>query len=282
MVFKKIKYFLTMIDFGHSLFVLPFAYLGAFLAARGVPDLYALLWITVAMVSARTAALGLNRVIDRHIDARNPRTANWVLPRGLISLWSVKAVIVLSLTVLLWAAYQLNSLCFKLAPLAVAVLVLYSYTKRFTWACHLWLGASVAMGPVGGWLAITGQWDVAALLLGGAVALWVAGFDIMYACQDEEFDRQEGIFSIPGRFGTRLALEIAAWFHTLTVLLLLAAGFYLKLHWPYYVGIAAAVLILRYEHRLVQPHDLSKMDTAAFKLNRYVSAIVFIFALLSF
>lgn len=278
----KVKYFLTMIDFGHSLFVLPFAYLGAFMAARGVPDLYNLLWITVAMVSARTAALGLNRLIDRHIDARNPRTADWILPRGLISLWSVRVVIIISLVVLLWAAYRLNTLCFKLAPLAVIVLVLYSYTKRFTWACHLWLGGGVAMGPVGGWLAVTGQWDVAALLLGGAVALWVAGFDIMYACQDEEFDRQEGIFSIPGCFGTRLALEIAAWFHTLTILLLLAVGFYLGLHWPYYVGIAVAVLILRYEHRLVQPDDLSKMDTAAFKLNRYVSTIVFIFALLSF
>lgn len=277
----KFKNFLVMIDFGHSLFALPFAYLGAFLAESGIPPLADLGWITLAMVSARTAALGLNRMIDRHLDARNPRTANWILPRGLVKLPVVVAAIVVSIILLLVAAAQLNRLCLMLAPLAVAVLVVYSYTKRFTWACHLILGLAVGMGPAGAWLAVTERLEMPALLLWLAVALWVAGFDIMYACQDEVFDRLEGLYSIPARFGTPRALEIAAWFHTITILLLLAVGFRLDLRWPFFVGVVIAAAILRFEHRLVAPDDFSRMNTAAFKLNRFVSIIVFIFALLS-
>lgn len=277
----KTKYFLQMIDIWHSLFALPFAYLGAFLAARGTPTLHQLGWITLAMISARTAALGLNRLIDRRIDAKNPRTANWILPRGLVKTPAVVTAIIVSLALLMVSASQLNDLCLKLAPLAVVVLVGYSYTKRFTWTANVILGLAIAMGPLGAWLAVTGYLETPAVLLSLAVALWIAGFDTMYACQDENFDRLEGLHSIPARFGTARALDIAAWFHTMTILLLLAVGFGMGLKFPYYLGVIIAALILRYEHRLVGPDDLSKMHTAAFRLNRYVSSIIFVFAWLS-
>ncbi|NPV92227.1 MAG: UbiA family prenyltransferase [Firmicutes bacterium] len=271
-----------MIDIGHSLFALPFAYLGALLAARGIPTLHQLAWITLAMVSARTAALGLNRLIDRHIDARNPRTADWILPRGLVRLPVVVVAIVVSFLVMLYSAAQLNELCLKLAPLAVIALTAYSYTKRFTWTANVILGLTIGLGPVGAWLAVSPRLEVTPLLLWLAVGLWIAGFDTMYACQDENFDLVEGLHSIPARFGTAKALDIAAWFHTMTVLLLLAVGFKMGLGWPYYIGVVIAALVLRFEHRLVSADDLSRMHTAAFGINRYVSAILLLFALLSY
>ncbi|NPV26343.1 MAG: UbiA family prenyltransferase [Firmicutes bacterium] len=279
MGWNKVVIFLRLIDFEHTLFALPFAYLGAFLAVGGVPTAHDFWWITAAMVGARTAALALNRLIDRHIDARNPRTANWILPRGLIGLPVVYLAIVLSLALLFIAAAHLNPLCLKLAPAAVFVLVIYSYTKRFTWACHLVLGFAIGLGPVGSWIAITARFDWPAILLGAAVALWVAGFDAMYACQDEEFDRQEGLYSLPARFGTARTLQITAGFHLFTVLLLVAVGVTLGLGWLYYMGVGIAAGVLIYEHLLVSPGDLSKMNTAAFRLNRYVSTIIFVFTL---
>ncbi|MCR4400361.1 MAG: putative 4-hydroxybenzoate polyprenyltransferase, partial [Syntrophomonadaceae bacterium] len=213
----KVRAFFTMIDFQHTVFGLPFAYLGAFLAASGLPSLRQLAWITVAMVGARTAALCLNRVIDREIDARNPRTAEWVLPRGALQVSTAWVAVAVSLAVLLLAAAQLNPLCLALSPLAVAVLWGYSYTKRFTCWCHLVLGMAVGMGPVGGWMAITGSLDWRPAILGLAVAFWIAGFDTMYACQDIEFDRAEGLCSLPARFGALGALRLARGFHLLTV-----------------------------------------------------------------
>lgn len=279
MGWNKVVTFLRLIDFEHTLFALPFAYLGAFLAVGGLPTAHDFWWITAAMVGARTAALGLNRLIDRHIDARNPRTAGWILPRGLIGLPTVYLAIIFSLALLFIAAAQLNPLCLKLAPAAVFVLFIYSYMKRFTWACHLVLGFAIGLGPVGSWIAITGQFAWPPILLGGAVAFWVAGFDAMYACQDEEFDRQEGLYSLGARFGTATALKITAGWHFLTVLLLTGTGVLMDLGLIYYLGVAIAAGILVYEHRLVGPGDLSKMNTAAFRLNRYVSTMIFIFAL---
>jgi 4-hydroxybenzoate polyprenyltransferase len=250
--------------------------LGAFLAVGGIITAYDFWWITLAMVAARTAALSLNRLIDRHLDAQNPRTAGWILPQGLVPLGAVWGSIGVSLALLFWAASKLNPLCIQLAPLAVVVLVGYSYTKRFTWTCHLILGLAIGMGPLGAWIAITGGVTWTPILIGLAVALWIAGFDMMYACQDEEFDRREGLFSVPARFGTPATLKISAGLHLLTMLLLMGVGIIQGLGWLYYVGIGVAGLILSYEHWLITPNDLSKMHTAAFRLNRYVSLIIFI------
>lgn len=272
----RVGYFLRMIDIGHSLFALPFAYLGAFLAVGGLVSAHDFWLITIAMVAARTAALSLNRLIDRHLDARNPRTANWILPQGLVPLSAVWASIGVSFGLLFWAAAKLNPLCIKLAPLAVAVLVAYSYTKRFTWTCHLILGLAIGMGPLGAWIAITESLAWTPVLIGLAVAFWIAGFDMMYASQDENFDRQEGLYSMPARFGVPATFNISAGLHLLTVLLLIGVGMIQGLGWLYYCGIGTAVTILIYEHWLVTPDDLSKMHTAAFRLNRYVSLIIFI------
>ena len=197
---NKIKYFLDLIDFEHTLFGLPFAFLGACLAAGGIPSLNKIIWITIAMIGARTAALCLNRLIDYDFDKANPRTAKWVLPSGKLSKNPVWGVTLIFLALLFWAAYQLNWLCFILAPAAVAALVFYSYAKRFTWWCHLILGLTIGLGPIGSWIAITGAIDSRSFLLGLAVAAWIAGFDTMYACQDISFDRKQGLYSIPARF----------------------------------------------------------------------------------
>ncbi|MGI6648508.1 MAG: UbiA-like polyprenyltransferase [Bacillota bacterium] len=276
----RIGYFLRMVDIGHTLFALPFAYLGAFLAAGGIHTLTDLWWITVAMVGARTAALCLNRMIDRHIDARNPRTAGWILPQRLVSLSAVWGSIFVSFFLMLWAAAKLNPLCVKLAPLAVMVLVIYSYTKRFTWTCHLILGLAIGLGPLGAWIAITESIAWTPVLVYLAVAFWIAGFDMMYACQDEEFDRQEGLYSVPARFGTPATLRISTILHGLTICLLIGVGVIQGLGWLYYIGIGIAATILCYEHWLITPNDLSKMHTAAFQLNRYVSLILFVFTLI--
>ncbi|MGI6488596.1 MAG: UbiA family prenyltransferase [Syntrophomonadaceae bacterium] len=276
MVWNKIYQFLRMIDFGYTVFGLPFAYLGAFLAIKGIPTLSQLLWITVAMIGARTAALCLNRLIDREIDRRNPRTSHWVMARGGLPAGAVWAAVFFNLALLFLAASQLNMLCVKLAPLAVLVLWGYSYTKRFTWWCHLILGLAIGMGPIGAWIAVTGTLDWQPFVLGLAVACWIAGFDTMYACQDVEFDRREGLYSIPARFGVAGALRFARGFHVMTVTFFLLAGLVLGLGWWYYAGIAFAAAILVYEHSLVHPQDLSLVNVASFKVNRYVSLVMFI------
>lgn len=279
MIWTKLWAFLRMIDFGYTIFGLPFAYLGAFLAVRGIPSLHQLVWITLAMIGARTAALCLNRLIDREIDRRNPRTSNWVMARGELPVNLVWATVVAGLVLLFVAAFQLNMLCVKLAPLAVVVLWVYSYTKRFTWWCHLILGLAIGIGPVGSWIAVTGTLDWQPLLLWLAVGFWVGGFDTMYACQDIDFDRKEGLYSIPARFGVNGALLFARVFHILTVVCLILAGLALELGGWYYAGVVFAAGVLVYEHSLVHPDDLSLVNTASFKVNRYVSLILFLAAL---
>lgn len=271
----KLKLFLQMIDFKHTLFGLPFAYLGAFLAVMGMPDLKDLWWITVAMISARTAALCLNRLIDREIDRANPRTKDWVMASGKLSARKVWIAVFIFFALLFYSAYQLNLLCVKLAPLAVAVLWIYSYTKRFTWWCHLILGLAIGMGPIGSWIAITGSFDFEPFLLGLAVAFWIGGFDIMYACQDIEFDRRYGLKSIPARFGEEGALKFSAFFHVLTIVFFVLNGLLFSLGFYYYLGIIFAAFVLLYEHRLVKPGNLEKVNLASFVINRYVGLIIF-------
>jgi 4-hydroxybenzoate polyprenyltransferase len=280
MDWTRLSRFLNLIDFQHTIFGLPFAYLGAFFALPGFPGWSKILWITVAMVSARTAALCMNRAIDVKIDRQNPRTSDWSLASGEFSLKLAWVVAILSLIVLGLASWQLNPLCLKLAPLAILALWGYSYTKRFTWWCHLCLGLAIGIGPTGGWVAVTGVWDWQPVLLTLAVAFWIAGFDTMYACQDIEFDRREGLYSIPGRFGARGALAFARCFHVLTLVCFVAAGLVLGLGWPYFMGVAFAGAILLYEHSLVSADNLALVNFAAFKVNRYVSLTVFIMALL--
>ena len=281
---RKFKIFLEMIKFEHTVFALPFAYLGAMLAARyttgGFPTARQLFWITLAMVGARTAAMSLNRLIDRHIDARNPRTAQRAIPSGLLGVAEVYVYAVLSFLLLAVSAYQLNMLALKLMPIAVVVLVFYSYTKRFTWACHLVLGLALGLAPVGAWIGITGAWAWPPVLLGLGVMAWVAGFDVVYACQDVEFDRREGLYSIPAVFGLTRGLEISVLFHILAPLFFIAVGALMPLHWLYYTGVGVAVVLLYRQHRIVSASDLSKVGIAFFNLNGYLSVLLFVFSLL--
>ncbi len=280
---KRVRQFAEMIRFEHTVFALPFAYLGAFLADRGLPSGWQLLWITLAMVGARTAAMALNRLIDKQIDARNPRTANRALPRGLIKTYEVYLYIAASWALLLVAAWQLNPLhlavplTVKLMPVAVFILTIYPYTKRFTWTCHLVLGVADGLAPVGAWIGITGRMEFPALLLGLVVTTWVAGFDVIYACQDYEFDRQEGIYSIPALFGIKKALIASALLHLITVLFLGWAGLVLNMGWFYWLGLLFAGVLLVYEHSLVSPTDLSKLGAAFFNMNGILSVLVFAF-----
>lgn len=277
---NKVKVFAEMIKFEHTIFALPFAYMGAFLAQKGIPSVYHLFWITLAMVGARTAAMSLNRLIDRHIDARNPRTAERAIPKGLLSVTEVWGYVVVSFVLLFLSAYMLNPLCVKLMPIAVFFLVIYSYMKRISWTCHLVLGIALGLAPAGSWVAIRGSFDLPAVILGFAVTFWVAGFDIIYACQDYDFDRQAGIHSIPARFGLTNALVIAKGMHIIAPLLLLGVAVLLKLGWLYLIGLVIAAVILYYEHRLVKPNDLSKLNAAFFNMNGILSVVMFIFAVL--
>ncbi|MCF6095338.1 putative 4-hydroxybenzoate polyprenyltransferase [Microaerobacter geothermalis] len=281
---NKLRIILEMIKFEHTIFALPFAYMGAVLGSIVVNDIWPtwgqIGWITLAMVGARSAAMALNRLIDRRIDAKNPRTKNRAIPAGLVSLTEVLLFIVVSFVLLFWSAYQLNMLAVKLLPVAVFFLVFYSYTKRFTWTCHLILGISIGLAPLGGWVATTGQIDMVSLILFVTVALWTAGFDVIYACQDVEFDRREGLHSIPSRFGIPLGLKIARWFHVLTFIGLFILFYMAELSWWYFAGMIIAGFILVYEHLLVKPTDLSKLNTAFFTMNGVLSVLVFFFTLL--
>jgi len=284
MSLRKLKIILEMIKFEHSLFALPFAFMGAVLGniviEKTWPTWMEIFWVTVAMVGARSAAMSLNRVIDRFIDAKNPRTANRAIPSGLISIAEVVAFIAVSFAVLFIAAFQLNDLAVKLLPLAVLVLVLYSYTKRFTWLCHFVLGVAIGFGPLGGWVATTGQVDGVGLLLFASVLFWTAGFDIIYACQDSEFDREEGLFSLPSRFGIANALRVARICHLLTFIGLVSLYAVADLSIWFLVGVLISGAILIYEHSLVKPTDLSKLDVAFFNMNGILSVVMFAFTMI--
>ena len=263
-----------MIRFSHTLFALPFAILGALFAARGLPEAMPLVWILVAMVAARSAAMAFNRLVDLPFDARNPRTAGRALPRKQLSGSFVAGFILASAAALVFAAAMLNRLALLLSPVALAIVFLYSYMKRFTWGTHFFLGLSLACAPVGAWVAIRGTIAGVPLLLGLAVLLWVAGFDIIYACQDVEFDRGEPLHSIPKRFGVARALWISAALHAGMVILLAGLFRHLELGILSLAGLAAVTVLLAYEHSLVRPADLSRVDAAFFSINGWISILL--------
>ncbi len=269
-----------MIKFSHSIFALPFALSGAALAAAQVGiRLDQVGWIIAAMVGARSAAMGFNRLVDRRIDAANPRTRNRELPRGVVSPLAVALFVMLSGGILIWAAWELNPLCFYLSPLVLVVIFFYSLTKRFTWASHLVLGLCLGGAPVGAWIAVTGHFDLAPILLGLAVLSWVAGFDVIYSCQDRDFDLRSGLHSIPASFGIARALQMARFLHLLSAVFLVAVGVVAQLHALYFLGIAAIAGLLFYEHRLVSPNDMSRMGTAFLTMNSTISTVYFVFTL---
>ncbi len=281
-IVESVKKLLDMIKFPHTVFALPFALTSAVIAARGIPDGRTLFWILVAMVGARSGAMAFNRYVDAEIDALNPRTKNRHIPKGEISKRAALVFAVISYGVFVFAAYNLNRLCFLLSPVAILITAGYSYTKRFTWASHMVLGLSLAIAPIGAWIAVKSNVEPPAVYLGLAVLFWVAGFDILYALQDIEFDRRYGLYSIPALLGVRNSIYLARFFHGLTVLFL----FLVKksapyLGFAYILGVIAAAGLLIYEHSLVKPDDLSKLDVAFFNMNGYISVTVFVFTLLS-
>ena len=272
---RSLKEFLQTIRVEHTIFALPFAYATLFLAEGGWPTLWNALWITVAMVTGRTVGMAANRVIDAEVDAKNPRTASRSIPAGRLRLSRAIGFTVAALAVFVLAVWQLHPVCRKLWPLVVAALVAYPYAKRVTPLAHLLLGLVYFMVPTSVWLAVTGELSAASVLLGVGAASWVAGFDIIYACQDVDVDRREGLHSIPADFGVARGLAIAFGFHLAFVACLLTAGWILDVGSWYYVGVALTTLLIGYEHRLVKPHDLSKVNAAFFTTNGIVSIALF-------
>jgi 4-hydroxybenzoate polyprenyltransferase len=278
---NRIRVVLEMIKFEHSVFALPFALTGALLAARasrhGWPTLWQVLWIVVAMVAARSAAMTMNRIVDLRYDRENPRTSKRALATGDLSVSFAWLFTIIAVGVFLVAAWQLNKLALELAPVALAILFFYSFTKRFTNWSHLFLGFALGISPAAAWIAVTGGLDLHILILCAAVTFWVGGFDVLYACQDVDYDRSAGLFSVPKRFGIARALLIARAMHVGVVALLvwLAASF--ALPWPAWVGIVVVAALLAYEHSLVKADDLSKLDAAFFAVNGYISLLFLLF-----
>jgi len=276
---KKIRLMLEMIKFEHTVFALPFAFTAALMAAGGLPTWRQLCWITLAMVGARSAAMGFNRWADRRYDAENPRTQSRALPMGFVSPKHVIAFTVCSSALLITAAYQLNQLAFYLSPVALVVMFFYSYTKRFTFLSHIFLGLAIAGAPLGAWIAITGRIEPPALVLGAAVVFWLTGFDVLYALQDIEFDRKAGLHSIPQRFGIKRSLWIARISHAITMAALFWLADLRPLNGFYRAGVFVSLCLIIYEHTLVRENDLSKLNMAFFNMNGYISITVFIFTL---
>jgi 4-hydroxybenzoate polyprenyltransferase len=282
---KQVRAFLDLIKFEHTIFALPFAYLGMVLAAGGLPTFQQFFWITVAMAAARTLGMSFNRLADRHIDARNPRTANRPIQTGKISVRAVTIGVIVSSLVLTVAAWQLGPLTLKLLPGAIVCLLGYAYAKRFTWLSHFLLGFTDGLAPMGAWAAVRGSLftlaDLPAWLLLFTVTFWIAGFDLIYACQDTEFDRRESLHSIPARWGNAVALRVARMCHVITVGLLSAIGLVMNLGPVYLIGVAIVAALLFYEHSLVRPNDLSKVNLAFFNVNGYISITIFVATLLA-
>jgi 4-hydroxybenzoate polyprenyltransferase len=274
---KKIRNYASLIRFSHTVFALPFALASIALAWPSHPvTLKIFLWILIAMVGARSAAMGFNRLADRRFDALNPRTQNWELPQGKVKVWEAMLLTVTASLVFVVAAFQLNIVCFVLSPLALAIVFFYSLTKRFTWASHLFLGLALSLAPMGAWLAVSGSpIDLTELVipffLGLGVLFWLAGFDVIYSLQDHAFDREQGLHSIPVRFGVARALKLSTFFHLCTVFFLGLVGVTARMGVVYWLGFAAITVILVWEHRIVKPNDLSRIGRAFFDFNAYVS-----------
>jgi 4-hydroxybenzoate polyprenyltransferase len=278
---NRIRTVLEMIKFEHSVFALPFALTGALLAARASrhtwPAPWQVVWIVVAMVAARSAAMTINRIVDLRYDRENPRTNKRALATGELSVSFAWLFTIIAVGVFLVAASQLNRLALELAPVALAILFFYSFTKRFTNWSHLFLGFALGISPAAAWIAVTGELDWRILILCAAVTLWVGGFDVLYACQDVDYDRRAGLFSVPKRFGIARALWIARTMHVAVVALLAWLAWTLMLPWPAWMGVVVVAALLAYEHSLVKANDLSKLDAAFFAVNGYISLLFLLF-----
>ena len=277
----KAHLFYEAVRFEHTLFALPFAYIGMFLAADGLPTLSQFIWITVAMVGARTIAMSSNRLIHRKEDAANPRTSRRHLPSGTLRAWEMGALMLASVGLFLYAASQLNGLSLILAPVAAIFVIAYSYAKYYTWGTHFVLGWADAIAPAGAWIGVAGTLGPEAVLLAFGVAMWIGGFDIVYACQDIDFDSKYGVHSIPRRFGVEAAFWWYRGMHLLTSASLLALGIWMELGYLYFIGWAIASVLLAFEQTLVKPHDLSKLQLAFFTINSYISATLLLFTSLA-
>jgi 4-hydroxybenzoate polyprenyltransferase len=269
--------FFRLVKFEHTVFALPFAYSGAFLAEARIPDFWTMFWITVVMVAARSLAMALNRLLDAGVDAENPRTSSRELPAGRLSRVQVWVFCLVSLGVLIFATFHLPVVTRYLWPLVVAPFVIYPLTKRWTWLCHLFLGATIGLGPVGAWVAVTGKVTWQPFLLGGAVAFWIAGFDIIYSCMDVEFDRSHGVHSIPADFSIGAGLWFTRAFHAAAVVLLAAVGGVTGMNWVYFLGVAVCAGLLFYENWVIRDRDLSKVGLAFMTMNSVLSICYLLF-----
>jgi 4-hydroxybenzoate polyprenyltransferase len=273
-IIERIAAILGMIKFPHTVFALPFAIMSAFLAAGGLPTGRQIFWIVMCMVGARSAAMSFNRIVDARYDAMNPRTAQREIPTGKLTIGQTAAFMAAMAALFLFSAYQLNRLAFMLSPVALAIILGYSYTKRFTDYSHFVLGLSLAIAPVGAWIAVREEFHIVPILLGLAVLLWTAGFDIIYACQDIEFDKRVGLYSLPKRLGTARALALAALLHCGMIVILMVVFLTAHLGTIFLAGIALVSLLLLYEHSIVKPHDLSRVNAAFFNVNGMVSLLL--------
>jgi 4-hydroxybenzoate polyprenyltransferase len=280
-MFKKIAILLEMIKFEHTVFALPFAFMGAFLAQRGVIDAVTFFWVVLAMVGARTAAMGFNRIVDREFDKKNPRTADRALPAEQVRLSEAWIMVIAASALFFFACYNLNKLTLQLSPFALTLTFFYSLTKRFTWFCHVVLGVALAFSPLGGWVAVTGSLADYPFILSAGVLLWVAGFDTVYACLDAEFDRQAGLYSLPARFGRKNAFRLAVIFHLVAFVLFTLTGVVSDLGIIYYIGIAITGAALFYQHLVVNPKDLSHIQLSFFTMNGLISLTLFVATWLS-
>ena len=278
---KKINEYGVLVMFSHTIFSLSFALISMLLAGNGKLNFRVIFWILVAFMSARTGANALNRVIDAEIDAKNPRTATRQLPQGLMNKKEILIFVVICFAIMVFAAWQLNTICFILSPIALFLMTIYSYTKRFTWMCHLVLGITSAAAPVGAWLAVTGKISLIPLAMGAANTLWVAGFDIIYGAQDYDFDTKNGIHSIPARFGVKNALHISSVFHVLAVIFLLMVGLLApQLGIIYYGGLLINMVLFVIQHRLVKPDNLTNVKIASYSINQVISIVFLVTGLL--
>lgn len=280
-MFRKIKALLEMIKFKHTVFALPFALMGSFLAARGIPGWKVFLWVIIAMVGARTCAMGFNRIADRKFDAANPRTKNRAIPAGEVSLVESWLMVILSGALFFFACYNLNKLAFIIAPFALALTLIYSLTKRFTWLCHVVLGVALAFSPLGGWVAVSGSLEQYPWVLSLGVLFWVTGFDTIYACLDADFDKDAGLFSMPAYFGRKKAFRLAVFFHVLAFVFFTATGYLAGLNLYYFAGIFLTGAALFYQHVIVAPGDLSRIQVSFFSMNGLISLTLFVATWLS-
>ena len=274
-MWKRIAVLLEMIKFQHTVFAMPFALMGAFLADRGIPNFSVFFWVVLAMVGARTSAMTFNRIADRRFDAANPRTTGRALPAGEVTLCQSWLLMILASGLFFFACFMLNSLALKIAPLALGLTLFYSLTKRFTWLCHVVLGVALAISPLGGWVAASATLDGYPWALSLAVLFWVAGFDCIYACLDADFDREAGLFSMPAIFGRKNGFRVAVFFHALAFVLFTVTGVLMQLNYWYFLGVAITAGALFYQHLIVSPRDLSRIRQSFFSMNGLIALTLF-------